>query len=243
MVGRVLYGYTPTHKTVALDAASGKLLWTFDSGLAGVGANRGLMYWKHGAEARVFAAVDNFVYALDAATGKPVAAFGQGGRIDLRENLGRDPASQSVRLTTPGVIWRDLMIVGGRVGENLPASPGHVRAYDVRSGALRWTFHTIPAARRTRLRHLADGRLAVHRRRQQLVGHDAGREARPGVRAHRFGRGRFLRREPARRQPVRQLPAGARRGHRQAALAFPVRAARRARSRPAQRADADHAAP
>ena len=92
----------------------------------------------------MFAAVENFVYALDAATGKPIASFGRDGRIDLRENLGRDAATQSVRLTTPGVIYRDLMIVGGRVGESLPASPGHVRAYDVRSGALRWTFRTIP---------------------------------------------------------------------------------------------------
>ena len=102
------------------------------------------MYWGEGREARVFAAVDNFVYALDAATGKVIAGFGKQGRIDLREDLGRDPAAQSVRLTTPGVIFRDLMIVGGRVGESLPASPGHVRAYDVRTGALRWTFRTIP---------------------------------------------------------------------------------------------------
>ena len=144
VVGRVLYAYTPTHKTIALDAASGALLWTHDSGIAGTGANRGLMYWRDGHDARVFAAVDNFVYALDAGTGKPIAAFGKAGRIDLRENLGRDPASQSVRLTTPGVIWRDLLILGGRVSENLPASPGHVRAYDVRTGALRWTFRTIP---------------------------------------------------------------------------------------------------
>jgi quinoprotein glucose dehydrogenase len=92
----------------------------------------------------VFAAVDNFVYALDAGTGKPIADFGKGGRIDLRENLGRDPATQSVRLTSPGIIHRDLMILGGRVGEALPASPGHVRAYDVRTGVLRWTFRTIP---------------------------------------------------------------------------------------------------
>jgi quinoprotein glucose dehydrogenase len=92
----------------------------------------------------VFAAVDNFVYALDAITGKPVTAFGKAGRIDLREDLGRDAASQSVRLTTPGVIYRDLMILGGRVSEGLPASPGHVRAYDVRTGVLRWTFRTIP---------------------------------------------------------------------------------------------------
>ena len=144
VVGRVMYAYTPTHKAIALDAASGKLLWTFDPGVAGSGANRGLMYWRHGAEARVFAAVDNFVYALDAASGKVVDSFGTHGRIDLRENLGRDPASQSVRLTTPGVIFRDLMILGGRVSETLPASPGFVRAWDVRSGALRWAFHTIP---------------------------------------------------------------------------------------------------
>jgi quinoprotein glucose dehydrogenase len=144
VVGRVMYGYTPTHKAIALDAATGKLLWTFDPGIAGTGANRGLMAWRSGHEARVFAAVDNFVYALDAATGLRIEGFGKAGRIDLRENLGRDPASQSVRLTTPGVIAGDLMILGGRVAEALPASPGFVRAYDVRSGALRWTFHTIP---------------------------------------------------------------------------------------------------
>jgi len=144
VAGRVMYAYTPTHKAIALDAVTGRLLWTFDSGLTGTGANRALMYWREGREARVFAAVDNFVYALDADSGKPVAGFGREGRIDLRENLGREPARQSVRLTTPGVIWRDLMIVGGRVGESLPASPGYIRAYDVRTGALRWTFHTIP---------------------------------------------------------------------------------------------------
>ena len=102
------------------------------------------MYWSSGSERRVFAAVDNFVYALDPATGKPVESFGAGGRIDLRENLGRDASTQGVRLTSPGAIYRDLMIVGGRVGEGLPTSPGDVRAYDVRTGALKWSFHTIP---------------------------------------------------------------------------------------------------
>jgi quinoprotein glucose dehydrogenase len=144
VVGRVMYGYTPTHKAFALDAATGKQLWLFDSGIAGVGANRGLMHWSDGKESRVYAAVDNFVYALNAATGKPVATFGLHGRIDLRDNLGRDPATQSVRLTSPGVVYRDLLILGGRVSESLPASPGHIRAYDARSGALRWTFRTIP---------------------------------------------------------------------------------------------------
>ena len=145
VVGRTLFGYTPTHKAFALDAASGKLFWTFDPGIAGVGANRGLMYWSSGKrEQRVYAAVDRYLYALDPTTGKPIEEFGAHGRIDLGADLGRDPATQSVRLTSPGVIWRDLLIVGGRVGESLPASPGHVRAYDARTGALRWTFHTIP---------------------------------------------------------------------------------------------------
>ncbi len=86
----------------------------------------------------------NFVYALDAATGKPIANFGKDGRIDLRDDLGRDPALQSIYMTSPAVIYKDLMIVGGRESETLPASPGDVRAYDVRTGKLRWTFHTIP---------------------------------------------------------------------------------------------------
>ncbi len=144
VVGDVLYGYTPTHKTFALNAATGAPLWVFDSGIKGSGPNRGAMYWAAGKDRRVLAAVGNYVYALDAATGKPIPAFGSGGRIDLRENLDRDPALQNDRLTTPGVIYKDLMIVGGRVGEGLPTSPGDVRAYDVRTGALRWTFHTIP---------------------------------------------------------------------------------------------------
>ncbi len=86
----------------------------------------------------------NFLYALDAATGKPIATFGKDGRIDLREGLGRDPERQSVALTSPGIVYKDLIILGGRDPETLPAPPGDVRSYDVRSGKLRWSFHTIP---------------------------------------------------------------------------------------------------
>jgi quinoprotein glucose dehydrogenase len=144
VVDGVLFGYTPSHKLFALNAATGAHLWTFDSGLSGAGPNRGVMYWRGNGETRVFAAVADFVYALDAATGQPIGSFGRDGRIDLREHLGRPPETQNVRLTTPGVVYRDLLIVGGRVSEGLPASPGDVRAYDVRTGALRWSFHTIP---------------------------------------------------------------------------------------------------
>ena len=154
----VLYGITPTQKVFALDAATGKLLWKFDSGVKATQPNRGLAYWSNESnvqkkpaskpDRRIIVGALNYVYALDAATGQPIPTFGTAGRIDLRENLGeefgRDPTKQSVFLTTPAVIYKDLMIVGGRESETLPASYGDIRAYDVRTGKLRWTFHTIP---------------------------------------------------------------------------------------------------
>ena len=143
-VNGVLYGLTPTQKVFAVDAASGKLLWKFDSGIKGTQPDRGLSYWSNGKAARIIVGVLNFVYALDAATGGPIPTFGTAGRIDLRDDLGRDPAQQSIFLTSPAVIYKDLMIVGGRESETLPASYGDVRAYDLRTGKLRWTFHTIP---------------------------------------------------------------------------------------------------
>jgi quinoprotein glucose dehydrogenase len=145
IVDGVLYGLTPTQKVFALDAATGKLLWKFDSGIKGTQPDRGLAYWSDGKVALIIAGVMNFLYELDAKTGKPIPAFGKYGRIDLRENLGREPASaQSIYLTSPAIIYKDLVIVGGRNPETLPAPPGYVRAFDVRSGKLRWTFHTIP---------------------------------------------------------------------------------------------------
>src|SRR5690606_40782192 len=91
-----------------------------------------------------FSAVGPYLYALDPSTGTPVRGFGSDGRIDLREGLGRPPETQDVRLTSPGVVYRDLLIIGGRVSEGLPASPGDVRAFDVRTGELRWRVRTVP---------------------------------------------------------------------------------------------------
>ena len=145
VVEGVLYGITPTQRVFALDAATGKLLWKFDSGIKGTQPDRGLAYWAQGKDRRILVGVMNFVYALNATTGRPIASFGRHGRIDLRENLGREPAtSQSVDLTSPGVVFHDLLIVGGRNPETLPSPPGNVRAFDVRTGKLRWAFHTIP---------------------------------------------------------------------------------------------------
>jgi quinoprotein glucose dehydrogenase len=144
LVGGILYGLTPRHKAIALDGATGKLLWTFDSGMTGRGPNRSVVYWTDGKAPRLFAAIRSYIYALDARTGKPIPDFGSGGRIDLREGLGRDPEKQSIVLTSPGVIYKGLLIVGGRTPEALPAPTGDIRAFDVRTGKLRWSFHTVP---------------------------------------------------------------------------------------------------
>src|SRR5208283_2746355 len=88
LVDGVLYGLTPRHKAIALAGATGKLLWTFDSGIAGRGPNRSVVYWTDGKAPRLFAAVQSYIFALDAHTGKPIPSFGAEGRIDLREGLG-----------------------------------------------------------------------------------------------------------------------------------------------------------
>ena len=144
MIGRTLYAFTPTQKVVALDAANGTMKWTFDSGIKGTQPARGLAYWTDGKQGLIFAGVMNFLYCLDPETGKPVAAFGELGRVDLRKNLRGDYEQQSIVLTTPGIIYKDLIIVGGRNPETHPAPPGDVRAFDVHTGQLRWSFHTIP---------------------------------------------------------------------------------------------------
>jgi len=145
VIAGVLYGLTPTQKVFALDAVTGKFLWKFDSGIRGTQPDRGLAYWADGKDKRILVGVMNFLYALDAATGKPIPGFGTQGRIDLRESLGRGPAtSQSIVLTSPAIVYKELVIVGGRNPETLPAPPGDIRAYDVRTGKLRWSFHTIP---------------------------------------------------------------------------------------------------
>ena len=145
VVDGVLYSCTPNHSVIALNGATGKLIWNFDSGLQGVARSRGVSFWREGSESRIFAGFRNFLYALDAKTGERIVSFGENGRVDLRKGLrGPDYLSQSVQLTTPGTIYKDLIIVGGQNPETYPSPPGDIRAFDVRTGVVRWTFHTIP---------------------------------------------------------------------------------------------------
>jgi quinoprotein glucose dehydrogenase len=143
-VDGVLYATTPKLRVVALDAASGRELWSFDPNVGdprkGRFRHRGVTVHRD----RVFVTHRNWLYALDKATGTPIPSFGENGRVDLRKGLDRVVEGVSVSASTPGVVFEDLYITGSTVAESLPSSPGDIRAYDVNTGALRWTFHTIP---------------------------------------------------------------------------------------------------
>jgi len=155
MVDGVLYGTSPKLKLFALNAVTGEQKWLFDPAkidtskkndpMAYYKVCRGVTYWedKNRDNKRLFYSVGQKTYAIDAETGQPIMRFGKGGYLDLAEDLGRKVNSY-VSGTTPGIIYKDLIILGARVDESEDAAPGHIRAYDVLTGKLRWIFHTIP---------------------------------------------------------------------------------------------------
>ncbi|HKC86372.1 MAG TPA: PQQ-binding-like beta-propeller repeat protein, partial [Blastocatellia bacterium] len=149
IVDGVMYATTPKLRVIALDAGSGNLIWSFDpnEGRRPLGKmrNRGVMYWEDGGEKRIFFGFRHWLYSLDAKTGLPAQGFGEQGRIDLREGfVGRDPQGIPISNTTPGAFYKDMLIIGALTSETLPAAPGDIRAFDVRTGKQRWSFHTIP---------------------------------------------------------------------------------------------------
>jgi quinoprotein glucose dehydrogenase len=149
VIDGTMYLSTPSLKAVALDAATGRQKWVFDPARYNNGVvtrlrNRGVAYWKGAEGERIFDFVKDRVYAIDAKSGQLIQAFGKDGYIDLRENLGVDPKGVELEMTTPGAVYKNLLILGSRVNETYGASPGHIRAYDVVTGQLKWIFHTIP---------------------------------------------------------------------------------------------------
>lgn len=148
VIDGVLCTTTPRLRLVALDAATGKLRWIFapseGPGSDRMWRNRGVTWWSNGRQQRLFFVYGQFLFGLDPGTGDPVPGFGQDGRVDLREGLGRDPETITISASTPGVVYKDLLILGSITSEALPSPPGDIRVNDVRTGELRWTFHTIP---------------------------------------------------------------------------------------------------
>ena len=139
-----LYSPTPHSRVVALDAATGEHLWSFDpdavhDSLAD-GDQRGLMYWHDGKRGRILTMKGTRLFALDAETGELISSFGEKGSIHL--GAGMDvPGRPNVYLNTPGQIYQSLLIIGANVSEDVP---GAVRAFDLRTGERKWIFHTLP---------------------------------------------------------------------------------------------------
>ena len=154
IVNGILYGVSPKLKLFALDAATGKALWSFNpqdtanhsgTGYFSMNVCRGVTYYSYqGKNERIFYAAGPILYCIDALTGKPVISFGKKGQLNLHNDLSRDVHDLYVASTTPGIIYQDMIIIGTRVAEEAAAAPGHIRAYDVHTGKLRWIFHTIP---------------------------------------------------------------------------------------------------
>ena len=146
IVNGLMYLTSAKMKLMAVDPATGKEAWRFDpfNGGPAAGVNRGVSYWENGQDKRIFFTAGPYLYALNAGDGKSVPGFGKEGKVDLREGLGGDPSKLGVTASSPGVIYKDLLIQGSSVGEGYDAAPGFIRAYDVRTGDIVWTFHTIP---------------------------------------------------------------------------------------------------
>jgi len=148
VVDNIAYVLAKNNSIVALDAATGKEIWTHASGPEiRIITNRGINYWesKDRTDRRLLYASNHFLRAIDAQTGKTIESFGTGGAVDLKEGLGRDPKTLSlVQSTTPGRVFEDLLILGSATNQGYGSAPGDLRAFDVRTGRVVWTFHTIP---------------------------------------------------------------------------------------------------
>ena len=156
MVGGTLYTSTSLSQVAAIDAATGETKWLYDpkiyeNGL-GLPANlgwlhRGVAYWRNGDDERiVILTAFAQMIAIDAKTGKPVPTFGNDGRIDLADGMRRPVDRDYYTMTSPPVIVRGVIVVGSSIMDwwaHRPSPPGDVRGFDVNTGRLLWTFHTV----------------------------------------------------------------------------------------------------
>jgi len=149
IVDGILYGISPTLELFALRAGTGEELWTFDpfkGRRARFNQCRGATYWTDGTQRRLFYAAGSDLYAVDAGTGLPAAGFGDSGRVSLYTGLDINHSVQHlyVTATSPGIIYKNTLIIGSAVSESGDAAPGYIRGFDVLTGKLTWIFHSIP---------------------------------------------------------------------------------------------------
>ena len=145
VVENVMYVVGKDSAVFALDAATGKELWSFAT--EGTPTNRGFNYWESAdrSDRRIIFASRSYLQQLDARTGKPIASFGVNGLVNLREGLGRTPVpTGGAQSGSPGHVFGNLLVLGSAPGEGYNSPPGDIRAFDVLTGRLVWTFHTIP---------------------------------------------------------------------------------------------------
>ncbi len=144
-----LYGTSAKLQLFSLDARTGENLWTFDPFEGnfedyGMGVNRGLAWHQDEHSARLFFTAGDQLYAINPENGTPIESFGIKGSVDLHKGLGEEAKSLFINSNTPGIVYKDLLIQGSRVSESIGAAPGHIRAFDVYNGDIKWIFHTIP---------------------------------------------------------------------------------------------------
>ena len=145
VIAGVLYGVSAANGIFALDAATGRERWRYSA--PGAKSNRtlrGLVFWQHGTDRRILFTVDSWLCALNADTGLLIADFGVDGKTSLKAGLGDGARDKWVVSTTPGTLCGDIIVMPTRVTEGPDAAPGFIQAFNVRTGALVWTVHTIP---------------------------------------------------------------------------------------------------
>lgn len=146
IIDGVMYANSGKQWVYAINAQTGKQIWAFNALAEGepTAASRGVTYWAKGEDKRILYSAGNYLLAINAKTGKLITTFGEKGKVNLNVGVRDDPDKISVTLTTPGSIFKDLIIVGSRLPDFYGAAPGYIRAYNCKTGKLAWTFHTIP---------------------------------------------------------------------------------------------------
>lgn len=145
MVDRTVFGMTATTQPFALDAATGKLIWKKESeGMDSYSVSRGLSFWEDGDDKRILYTSGSWLYAVESTTGNPIEEFGDGGRVSLKKGLGEVSQNRMVISTTPGTIYKDLIVMPLRVSEGADAALGLIQAFNIKTGELEWVFNTIP---------------------------------------------------------------------------------------------------